>query len=388
MIKWVVVVLGGIGCSSPTAPGVPSDANVGLPSDAHVGVPSDVYVGPPPADAAHDGGSIDAATDAAIDAAIPRPPLTTGVSTLAGWAEAGDVDGAREHNLFHNPVGVAIGPGGQLLVADFDNNKIRIVDAAGTASTLFAGAGFARPFALAVDGDSLFVATDNDPAGGHDAMSGTLWKIDLGSHAATVIAARIGRPRGLVGLHDGRLAIADYTHHVVELVEVSTGQISILAGAWDQPGFGDDTGAAARFDLPYGIALRGDGALIVADQGNRRLRAIQPDGAVTTLAGDGSAPVAATSLDHPQGLAITAAGDLYITDVGSARILRLRAGLVESVAGDGVHGYRDADDPGAAQFHGLEGVAVTSDGTLLVVADGTGGEDVPFNRVRTIVLSP
>jgi DNA-binding beta-propeller fold protein YncE len=385
MIRWIVVVVVGFGCSSAMEPGMPRDAHVGPPSDADVG-PSDAHVDPPTADAARDGGSV----DAALDAAIARPPLTTGVSTLAGWAEAGDVDGPRDQNLFHNPVGIAIGPGGGLLVADFDNNKIRMVDPAGTASTLFAGPGFARPFALAVDGASLFVATDNDPAGGHDAMSGTLWKIDLGSHAATVIAARIGRPRGLVALHDGRLAIADYTHHVVELVELSTGQVSVLAGAWDQPGFGDATGAIARFDLPYGIALRGDGSLVVADQGNRRIRAIQPDGEVTTLAGDGSVPVAgaATSFDHPQGLAITAAGDLYITDVGSARILRLRAGLVESVAGDGVHGYRDADDPGAAEFHGLEGVAVTSDGTLVVVADGTGGEDVPFNRVRTIALSP
>ena len=377
-MKWLVVVLGGLGCSSATDPGVSRDADVDPASDAAVAPPADAG---PPADAAR--------SDGPIDAAVVRPPLTRGVSTLAGWAEPGDVDGPREHNLFHNPVGVAIGPGGQRFVADFDNNKIRMIDAAGTASTVFAGAGFARPFALAVEGASLFVATDNDPAGGHDAMSGTLWKIDPDARTATVIAARIGRPRGLVALHDGRLAIADYTHHVVELVELSTGQVSILAGAWDQRGAGDATGAAARFDIPYGIAVRGDGSLVVADQGNRRIRAIQPDGAVTTLAGDGSAPgVGAASLDRPQGLAITAAGDLYISDVGSARILRLRDGVLESVAGDGVHGYRDDDDPGAAELYGLEGLAVTSDGAMLVVADGSGGTDAPFNRVRTVVLSP
>src|SRR6185295_12916089 len=50
----------------------------------------------------------------------PRPGFTRGVSTLAGSSDAGDVDGGRDRNLFHNPVNVAYGIDGKLYVADFE----------------------------------------------------------------------------------------------------------------------------------------------------------------------------------------------------------------------------------------------------------------------------
>ncbi len=314
--------------------------------------------------------------DPAPDARVARPPLAAGATTLAGWAEAGDVDGPREVNLFDNPVGVAVAADGRVLVADFDNGKIRTVDAAGTATTLYGDPSFTRPFALATRGTSVYVATDNDPGNGHGPMSGTLWSIDAAG-TARVVALRIGRPRGIAVLPDGRLAIADYIHHVVELVDPATGVVSTLAGVWDDPGLADGPGAAARFDIPYAIALRADGVLIVSDQGNHRLRAISPGGEVTTLE---------PMFDRPQGLAITAAGDIFVSDPGTSQILRIHDGVLETLAGDGQPGYIDDADPLAARFYGLEGIAVDSDGAILYVADGTGGEAVPYNRIRAITL--
>ncbi len=312
------------------------------------------------------------------DAMIPRPPWATGASTLAGWAEAGDLDGPRAINLFNNPVGVAVGTDGRVFVADFDNGKIRGVDAAGTASTVYGDPTFTRPFAVTSSGTTVYVSTDNDPAKGHDPMSGTLWAID-GAGTARVIAMRIGRPRGIAVLSDGRLAIADYVHHVIELVNPATGVISPLAGAWDAPGLADGLGGDARFNIPYAIALAPDGSLIVTDQGNHRLRAITLDGTVTTLA---------PAIGRPQGLAITAAGDIYVSDLATSRIVRIRNGVLDPIAGNGAPGYLDAADPLAAEFYGLEGIAVTSDGTTLYAADGTIGEAVPYNRIRSITLRP
>ena len=48
-----------------------------------------------------------------------RPPFTSGVSTLGGFANAGYVDGGREVNLFNNPVNVAFGPDGKVYVAEY-----------------------------------------------------------------------------------------------------------------------------------------------------------------------------------------------------------------------------------------------------------------------------
>src|SRR5579862_5975082 len=82
---------------------------------------------------------------AAVVDAPPTPPFTNGVSTLAGAAEANDVDGDRDVARFDNPVNVAYGPDGNVYVADFDNSKLRVVTADGTTSTIIAQATFIRP---------------------------------------------------------------------------------------------------------------------------------------------------------------------------------------------------------------------------------------------------
>src|SRR5262245_57372039 len=80
-------------------------------------------------------------------------PFTNGVSTLTGGATAGDVDGARGTARLSNPVTTAVGPDGRIYVADFDNGKIRVVDAtSGETSTYVDQKGFYRPFALAFAG--------------------------------------------------------------------------------------------------------------------------------------------------------------------------------------------------------------------------------------------
>jgi sugar lactone lactonase YvrE len=320
------------------------------------------------------------------------PPFTNGVSMLSGAADPGYVDGLRGQARLANPVNVAVAPDGKVYVADFDNGKIRVVDGqTGTTSTLIAVAGFQRPFGMAFAGDgTLYVSTDRDPQGLHGPMTGTIWRIDIAAQTATPIAVAIGRPRGLAVLPTGGLVATDYAHHVVELVDPATGAVAPLAGAWDQSGWVDDSGGAARFSSPYGVAVV-NGEIVVADHGNHRLRKVRLDGSVSTFAGTGVAgfadgALAAAQLNKPQGLAATANGDLYLTDLDNFRIRRISGGAIATIAGSGVGGYADGDDLLAAQFYGLEGLAVTADGSRVFVADGGRGESVPYNRVRIIKM--
>jgi DNA-binding beta-propeller fold protein YncE len=323
-----------------------------------------------------------------------RPPMTNGVSTLAGWSMPGYLDGDRQVNLFNNPTNVAYGPDNKLYVADFDNGKIRVIDMDGNATTLIAKQGFARPFGLAFVGDTLYVSTDRDPqgqGGSTDLMSGTVWKIDVAARSATPIAARIGRPRGLAALSDGRLAVADYEHHVIQLLDPASGTLTPLAGAWDLKGFADGAGAAAQFSTPYAVAQRSDGKLVVTDFDNHRIRLVGLDGSVTTAAGSSAAGFADGAMsgamfNHPQGLVKTASGDMYLTDIDNYRVRKISADFasISTIAGDGTPGYKDDDTTTAAQFYGLEGVSVKPDGSMIFVADGTRGEDVPYNRIRVI----
>src|SRR5215470_6088989 len=71
------------------------------------------------------------------------PPFTNGVSMLSGSADAGYVDGRRGIARLANPVNVAYGPDGKVYVADFDNDKIRVVDSSdGNTGTVVAQQGF------------------------------------------------------------------------------------------------------------------------------------------------------------------------------------------------------------------------------------------------------
>ena len=328
--------------------------------------------------------------DGAID---DLPPFTNGVSTLTGHADPGDVDGPRGAARFANPVNVAYGPDGKLYVADFDNGKIRAVDVDdGTTTTVIAQAGFRRPFGMAFTADGrLFVSTDADPQGNQNPMSGTIWRINITARMASVVAANVGRARGLAALADGRLAFTDNQSHVLQILDPSTGTVSPLAGSRGQAGMVDAVGAAARFNAPYALVQRGDGSLIVAELDNHRLRVVDLDGSVSTLAGAGApgytdGAMSAARFNNPQGLAMASNGDVYITDLGNYRVRRLRGDTIETVAGNGTGGYADSDNRLSAELYGLEGVSLKPDGSMLFIADGGRGEDVPFNRIRTVKM--
>ena len=319
-----------------------------------------------------------------------RPAMDTAVATLAGWANPGYQDGDRQKNLFNNPTNLIYGPDDKLYIADFDNGKVRQLDLKGNATTVIAKTGFARPFGLAFVGSTLYVGTDRDPqgAGGlDDLMSGTIWKVDTSAKTATPLATRIGRPRGLCALSDGRVGVTDYAHHVIQIMDAS-GAITPLAGSWDSKGAADGTGASAQFSTPYACAQRSDGKIVVTDFDNHKIRLVGLDGTVTTLAGSsagfGDGAGASAKLNHPQGLAKTSSGDVYLTDIDNYKVRKISGDSISTVAGNGTPGYKDGDDKAAAQFYGLEGLTVKPDGSAIYVADGTRGEDVPYNRIRVI----
>lgn len=333
---------------------------------------------------------------------VDAPPLDAGpvvcrkgalelaVTTLVGCEQAGDADGDRDAARLRNPTNVVIGAGGVAFVADFDNSRIRRVTPDGTTTTLVARDDFRSPFGLALAADgALYVETDDDDQGMHSIESGTIWRVDPDTGDATVVARDLGRPRGLAALPDGRLAMSDHMHHVISILDPDTGEVDVLAGARDQPGFANGTGDAARFAQPYDLVVLPDGDLAVADQDNHRIRRVTLAGEVSDLAGSGDegnldGPAAVASFDAPQGLAV--AGDaVFVSDVDRFFVRRIAGGAVTTVAGDGTRGWIDADTPRGARFASIEGL--DADATRLVIADGNRGDGTAFHRVRVVDLS-
>jgi len=98
-------------------------------------------------------------------------------------------------------------------------------------------------------------------------------------------------PGGAIQLSadETQLYIADTMAHVIRVLDLTTHEIQVLAGAPGQAGDVDGAAASARFAFPSGLALDHDaGLLFVADTNNHKVRVIDlADGAVTTFAGTG-----------------------------------------------------------------------------------------------------
>ena len=117
----------------------------------------------------------------------------------------------------------------------------------------------------------------------------------------------------------GNLYIADCNNNRIRKVDTN-GIITTVAGSH---GYSGDGGAAtnASLNYPHGVALDAPGNLYIADAYNERIRKVDTNGIITTVAGkwrrampgDGGAATNA-SLYYPSGVALDAAGNLYIAD--------------------------------------------------------------------------
>ncbi len=260
------------------------------------------------------------------------------VSTLAGTlGQPGFLDATGALARFNFPVGVAADGGGNLLVADARTFTLRRVSAAGVVSTL-AGAG-------------LQAGTADGPAA----------------------SARFLLPYGVAVDAAGNAYVAEGGSHVIRRISAA-GVVTTLAGSAGAAGFADGTGSAARFNVPWGIAVDAAGTVYVADSENHVIRRITAAGVVSTLAGqsgvtgyaDGVGTVA--RFQQPRGLAVDAGGNLFVADHGNHTVRRISAaGVVETIAGSpGITG--DADSVGAAaRFYYPAAVAV--DGNAVYIAD-------------------
>ena len=267
-----------------------------------------------------------------------------GVSTLAGkGGEGGFADGPVAAARFNEPCGIVVGAGGAIFVADCRNHRIRRIKD-GTVTT-FSGSGergvvdevgaaasFCAPYGLALGPGGVLYVADCDghrvrmisPAGAVTTLAGGG---GAGFADGRGAAARFFHPTGIAVDAAGVVFVADWFNHRIR--RITNGVVDTLAGSGAQ-GFADGAGTAAKFSYPHGIALDpATGHLLVADEDNHRIRAVDPrSGFVSTLAGsraegaaDGDA--AAASFNGPRGVAADAKGGVLVTDTKNHRVRRI-----------------------------------------------------------------
>ena len=175
----------------------------------------------------------------------------------------------------------------------------------------------------------------------------------IGSADGTGAAARFNSPFGVATDASGNVYVADYANNTIRKI-TPAGVVTTLAGTVGSSRSADGTGSEARFGDPTGVTTDAGGNLYVADANNHTIRKITPAGVVTTLAGtagtSGSADGtgAAARFSNPNGVATDAGGNLYVADANNRTIRKITpTGVVTTLAGTaGTRG--SADGTGAA----------------------------------------
>jgi len=367
--------------------GAAAVARFSSPHSLTLGADGTLYVGD-----AESGGRVRAVTPAGNVTTIASAGLP-GVDSRSGTPGFGGI------------IGLAAAPNGTLIVADWTNGTVRKM--AGSVVTTLAGAiaqfggtdgdpwlaRFTSPNGIVAAGDGTMFAADRGkirtitPAGIVSTLTGST---ELGVVDGPAGQARFDGTSGIALGPNGMLYVTDSINHVVRAV-APDGSVTTLAGQKGEAGYVDGAGSAARFAFLSGIAVDPSGNIYVSEHNRRVVRKITPAGVVSLFAGmpdsqdccaDGTGSNARFSLPH--GLATDSSGFVYVTDSGRATIRRISpAGEVTTLAGGNPDGISDGAGT-AAGFRFPIAIAVDAANNAYVVDASRIRKITPAGLVTTV----
>ena len=308
-------------------------------------------------------------SDVGVDQILKLDLQDGSVELVAGIGSPGfsGDDGPAIDAELNGPSSLALDAAGNILVADLLNSRIREINSLTSVITTLGGTGLAT-----IEGD-----------GG----------------PATVAAFYL--PEGIVLDSLDNLLVADRGNSRIRMVNGGSGIIDTIVGS-GVFGFSGDGGPAVEATLasPRGVALDGAGRILIADFFNNRIRQVDREGIISTLAGrdrlpppeppDTPCPPASADLPigdggpaedallcRPFSVVVDADGVVYFSDANNQRIRRIdpETGLINTIAGTGEPGFSgDGGLATEAMLNSPRGLALGPASGLfaggLYVADG------------------
>ena len=257
--------------------------------------------------------------------------------------------------------GIATDPHGNIYISHRSQNRIRKLSPNGTITTIagngiagFSGDGVPAlesslnfPAGLAFDKGNLYVADRNnhrirkiDSKGIISTVAGTGIP-ECCNDNGLAVEAHLYFPSDIDVDTEGNLYISDRSNNRIRKVN-SDGIITTIAGL-GKPGYGGDFGPAdkALLKYPFGISHDNKGNFYIADRGNNRVRKIDQRGIITTIAGDGThsfggdyGPANQSSLAFPTDVTVDSLGTVYIADRNNNRVRKIdRLGVITTLMG-------------------------------------------------------
>jgi len=322
--------------------------------------------------------------------------LVTNIAGQRTPGYTGDGGPATIANL-GNPTSVYADNTGNIYISDWGNSRLRVVNSAGIIST-FAGNGI---YGYSGDGGPATSAELNGPMGIFVDAYGNVYIADIGNQRIRVIntngiintiagngalgfsgdggpatSAEFNDPAGICGDIWGNIYVADEFNNRVRRINAN-GTIISVAGNGIQ-GYSGDGGPAtqAEFYYPSGVAVDSAGNVFIADESNNCIRKVNTQGIISTIAGNGApgfygdgGPSNLAGLSNPAGVGIDNRGNIYITDGFNSRIREINAnGIISTIAGNGVAGYSGAGDSATlAELYNPISIMADTSGNLYFV---------------------
>jgi uncharacterized protein (TIGR03437 family) len=282
------------------------------------------------------------------------------ITTVAGTGQTGrgGDNGPAALAVLNNPQSVALDSGGNLYIADTGNTVVRRVDASTGIITLFAG-----------DYTCCYSGTGSGGDGG-PATAATL------GYDPAVAVDGLGNVyiNNFVNPPPGHLPSSPAIRRVTTDGKIHTwagGQVIV-------PGYSGDGGPPlqAVFSPNINIAGGSDGSLYIVDQGNNRVRKVDPAGAtINTVVGNGQSndtgdggPATSAAVGNPLSVALDTAGNLYVGSGSDSTVRKVTAGgIIGPYAGNGRGGFSGDGGPAtAASLDGEQGLTVDAGGNLYI----------------------
>jgi DNA-binding beta-propeller fold protein YncE len=257
---------------------------------------------------------------------------------------------------FSSPFSVAVDGSGNVFVADFNNNVVKEILAAGgytTVNTLaVANGNFNGPTGVAVDGSgNVFVTDCNNNAVKEILAAGGYTTVNT----LAVANGNFNSPYGVAVDGSGNVFVADYGNNAVKEILAVGGYTTVNTLAV----------ANGNFNGPSDVAVDGSGNIFVADGNNNAVKEILAAGGYTTV---NTLAVANGNFNDPSGVAVDGSGNVLVADYGNNAVKEI-----------------DFADPPSLAFltPTPTGSTDSTDGSLVVTVENIGNAPLTISQIST-----